>query len=130
MKRSEIEQYVQDNGYHAFYSDNYWIKNGESDYSGTTLCEAYCRIKYPNVTPEELFNLTMQTEYELHKHKRLGICGKTFKFKDELKQKFRAKFDRELKLWWVDAQYIKDPNFHDYCYTTERNFSFRWLNNE
>ncbi len=131
ITKTEVETFLKANHYHPFYSDNYWIKDGGSDYSGITLCEAYCRAKFPEAHPTELFRLTVELEYILNQTSRLAIIGKrTFDYKDELKTKFGAKWNPVIKKWHVDAEKIKDPAFHDYCYDRSHNFRFRWITND
>lgn len=126
MNKKEMECFLLDKDWKPFYSDNYWIKGNESDYSGVTLCEAYCREKYSELNPNELFNKVMEFEFILNLDSKLYIVGSTFKCKEELKKLFKAKYDSNKKCWWVSPEYIKDKSFHDYCYSKERHFRFRW----
>lgn len=132
LTKEKVQSYLKTKGWSAFYNPNYWINDskGISDYSGKTLCEAYCFEKYGNLNGEIFFDRVMDVEFELNHDKKLGIVGKTFKFKEDLKSKFNAKWDAKNKIWYVDPSYIKSSVFHEYCYSTGRDFNFKWLESE
>lgn len=127
MTKEEIRTYLTDNGWRPFYSDNNWIYKNGSDYSGVTMCQAYCMQKYGESDLNKLFDKTMELEYTLNRDKKLGVVGKTYEFKDELKKEFKAKWHPKKRLWVVPSFQIKNRTFHDYCYAKNRNFRFTWI---
>jgi hypothetical protein len=127
MTRIEVEKYLKSKNWHPFYNDNYWIAPGGSDYSGVTLCQAYCTARYGQIPAAELFQKVIELEFELNRDKKLGIVGKTFTFKNELKSKWGAQWEPDKKMWYVSADKIQDHIFHDYCYDSKRRVRFEWF---
>lgn len=125
MNRSEVEEYLRIRGWSPFYSNNYWIAKGGSDYSGIPLCQAYVQEKFGRHIPD-LFERVVDLEYQINSNKRLYIVGKTYGAKDQLKNLWHAKWDANRSQWYVSADKIKDKTFHDFCYNKKHNFKFQW----
>lgn len=124
ISKRDIEDFCIKNGWKSWYNDNYWIKDNE--YAGKTLCELYCRLKYPDLSNKELFPLVMNLEYRLNEDKNLYIHGKTFHLKDELKKRFNAKWDVDKKCWYVNAKEIMNEQLHEFCYSQHNPLNFSW----
>lgn len=125
--KNNIVNFLHKEGWNEFYSDNYWIPPGGSDYSGKTLCEAYITAKYPKLNAQDKFDKVMQLEYQFNQNRRLGIVGKTFDHKTSLQNKFQAVWSKKYKIWHVDPKWILEDKFHKYCYDRKRNFQFKWI---
>ena len=124
--KEEIVKTLRSLGYNQFYAEDVWINpdKGYTDYNTIGTYEAFIKETRPELKKQDFFEAVIKLDSSINEGKRLYITGKTYDHKEDLKHYYRAKWDKDKKMWWVRSQWMADNSFHDFCY--ERNFRFIW----